>query len=82
MLSCIQLFATLWTTTCQAPLAMGFFQTRTLEWVAISFSRGSSGPRIKAASPMSLTLQANSLPAEPPGKSHKGSQSGQKREKP
>ena len=29
----------------QAPLSMGFFQARMLEWVAISFSRGSSQPR-------------------------------------
>ena len=35
-LSHIQLFATLWT---------GFFQARILEWVTISFSRGSSRPR-------------------------------------
>ena len=27
---------------CQAPLSMGFFQARILEWVAISYSRGSS----------------------------------------
>ena len=31
-----------WTAACQAPLSMGFFQARILEWVAISFSRGSS----------------------------------------
>ena len=37
--------ATLWTVAQQAPLSMGFFQTRTLEWIAISFSRGSSWPR-------------------------------------
>ena len=30
-----------WTVAHQAPLSMGFFQTRILEWVAISFSRGS-----------------------------------------
>ena len=36
-----------------------------LEWVAISFSRGSSHPRIEPRSP---TLQADSLPAEPPVK--------------
>ena len=35
--SCVQLFATLWTEVCQAPL-----QTRILEWVAIPFSKGSS----------------------------------------
>ena len=42
----------------------GILRTRILEWVAISFSRGSSQPRIKLRSP---TLQANSLPPEPPG---------------
>ena len=29
----------------QALLSMGFLQARVLEWVAISFSRGSSLPR-------------------------------------
>ena len=29
----------------QAPLSMGIFQARILEWVAISFSRGSSQSR-------------------------------------
>ena len=29
----------------QAPLSMGFFQAILLEWIAISFSRGSSQPR-------------------------------------
>ena len=38
---------------------------RTLEWVAYPFSRGSSNPVIK---PGSLALQADSLPAELPGK--------------
>ena len=37
----------------------GILQTRILEWVAISFSRGSSG---------SPALKADSLPAEPRGK--------------
>ena len=39
----------------------GILQARILEWVAFPFSRGSSQPR-------SLTLQADSLPAEPQGK--------------
>ena len=30
------------TIACQAPLSMGFFPARILEWVAISSSRGSS----------------------------------------
>ena len=41
----VQLFATPWTVTRQAPLSMKFSQTRILEWVAVSFSRGSSQPR-------------------------------------
>ena len=44
------------------PLSMGF--PRILEWVAISFSRGSSQPRIEPASP---ALQTDSLPSEPAG---------------
>ena len=38
---------------------------RTLEWIAIPFSRGSSHPGIKPGSP---SLQADSLLSEPPGK--------------
>ena len=41
----VQLFAIPWSVACQAPLSMGFFQARILEWIAISFSRGSSWPR-------------------------------------
>ena len=42
----------------------GILQSRILEWVAFPFSRGSSQPGIKPRS----ALQADSLPAEPPGK--------------
>ena len=45
---------------------LGILQARILEWVAIPFSRGSSQPGIKPKSP---TLQADSLPSEPQGKS-------------
>ena len=38
----VQLFATLWTVACQAPLSMGFSKARTLEWVAMPSSRASS----------------------------------------
>ena len=41
----------------------GIFEARILEWVAIAFSRGSYQPR--NGSP---TLQADSLPSEPPAK--------------
>ena len=42
MLSQVQLFVIPWAVACQAPLFMGILQARILEWVAISFSRGSS----------------------------------------
>ena len=44
----------------------GILQVRILEWVP--FSRGSSQPRDQ---PRSLALQADSLPAKPPGKPKK-----------
>ena len=40
-LSRVRLFATPWIVDCLAPPSMRFFQARILEWVAISFSRGS-----------------------------------------
>ena len=40
--SCVQLFATPWTVAYQASPSMGSTQARVLEWVAISFSMGSS----------------------------------------
>ena len=43
----------------------GILQARILELVAISFSRDLPDPGIKPVSP---ALQADSLPAEPPGK--------------
>ena len=42
----------------------GIIQAIILEWVALPFSRGSSQLRFE---PRSLTLQADSLPAEPQG---------------
>ena len=61
----VRLFATPWTVACQAPLFMGILQARTLEWVAIPFSRGSSQPRDWTQFSI---LQVGSLPSEPPGK--------------
>ena len=46
----------------------GILQARILEWVAVSFSRGSSSPGIKPESPASSALQVASLPL-----SHQGS---------
>ena len=33
------ILATPWAVACQAPLSMGFFRQKMLEWVALSFSR-------------------------------------------
>ena len=46
VLSCIWLFSTPWT-VCSPPgsFALGIFQARILEWVAISSSRGCSWPK-------------------------------------
>ena len=47
----------------------GILQARILEWIAISFSRGSSHPRDwTRVSCTGRHWQADSLPAEPPGK--------------
>ena len=43
----------------------GILQARILEWVAVPFFRGFPNPGIK---PRSLALQADSSPAELPGK--------------
>ena len=43
-------------------------QARTLEWVAISFSRGSPNPGIKLESPMSPVWASGFFTTEPPGK--------------
>ena len=64
-LSCVQLFVTPRTIAHWAPLSMGILQARILEWVAMSYSRGSSQPRGRPRSP---ALQVDSLPSEPPGK--------------
>ena len=56
-----------WTPACRdcslpGSFGHGIFQARTLEWIAISFSRDLPDPRIEPESP---TLQADSLPSEP-----------------
>ena len=59
MLSCLshdQLFVTLWTVACEAPLSMGILQARILEWVAMPSSRESSQFRLKTMSFMSPAL--------------------------
>ena len=45
VLICVRLFVAPQTAACQAPLSMEFSKQGILEWVAISYSRGSSPPR-------------------------------------
>ena len=73
----VQLFAPLWTLCapmdCSLPSSSvpGISQARILEWVAISFSRGTSPPKDRLTSPASPALQVDSLPL-----SHQESQHG------
>ena len=68
LLSCVQLFASPWTVAHQAPLSMGF--SRQEYWSGLPFPPpgGHPDPRIEPSSPVSPTLQADSLPL-----SHQGS---------
>ena len=64
-LSCVRLFATLWTVACQAPLSMGF--PRKEYWSGLPFPSPGDlpDPGIKPRSP---ALEADALTSEPPGK--------------
>ena len=57
---------TSWTVARQAPLSMGILQARILAWVAPS-PGDLPNPGIEPGSP---TLQVDSLPSEPRGKSY------------
>ena len=59
VLSRVRLSMTPWTVARQASLPLGF-PTRTLEWVAISSSRGSLDPEIEPMSLESPALQEDS----------------------
>ena len=63
--SCVQLFATPWIVAHQAPLSMGLFRQE--YWSGLPFPPPGDlpDPGIKAGFP---SLQAGSLPSEPPGK--------------
>ena len=65
LLSCVGLFATLWTVAYQAPPSMGF--SRQEYWSGFPFPSPGDlpDPRIDPRSP---ALQADALPSEPPGK--------------
>ena len=65
VLSHVQLFATPWTTACQAPLSMGFFRQK--YWIGLPFPSPGDLPN-PGIEPRSPALQADSLPL-----SHQGS---------
>ena len=58
---CIQLFCDPMDCSLPGSSVHGIFQTKVLEWVAISFSRGSSQPRDWNLCPVSPPLQVDSL---------------------
>ena len=64
-LSCVWIVVTPWTAARQAPLSKGILPAGIPEWVAISFSRGSSQPR----DPTQVSCTAGRFfTTEPPGK--------------
>ena len=67
MLSCVQALCD--PIDCNPPgsSVRGIFQARILEWVAISFSRGSSQPRDRTASLTSPALAGGFFTSIPPG---------------
>ena len=65
LLSHVQLFATAWTVAYQAPPSMGF--SRQEYWSGLPFSSPGDFSEL-GIEPGSLTLQADALPSEPPGK--------------
>ena len=75
MLSCVQLFGTLWTVALQALLSMGF--SRKEYWSGLSFPtpEDPSHPGIELASPACPALLADSLPLSHGGSPTKSNRS-------
>ena len=71
VLSCVQLFAILWTVAHQAPLSMGF--SRQEYWSGLPFPppEDLSDPGIELTSPASLSLAGGFFTTEPPWKHNK-----------
>ena len=78
MLSCISrvwLFVTLRAAAIQAPLSMEILQARTLVWVSMLSSRGSSQHRDWTPIPWVSGIAGSFLTPEPPGKPHRAGKS-------
>ena len=58
----VQLFVTLWTVACQNPLSMGFFRQEYWRGFPCPPPGDVPNPGIEPVSPVSLALQAESLP--------------------
>ena len=67
-LSCIQLFVTLWTATCQASLSVGFSRQEYWSGLPCPPPGVLSHPGIKPASPLSPTLADIFFTTAPPGR--------------
>ena len=68
MVSHVWLFVTLWTVPCQAPLFMEFSRQEYSSGLSFPSPGDITNPGME---PGSSTLQADSLPSEPPGKPKK-----------
>ena len=64
----VRLLVALWTVARHAPLSMGIFQARILEWVAMPSSRGSSQPKDWTHVSWCSCIADRFFTAEPPGK--------------
>ena len=71
MFSHVQLFATLWTVACLAPLSIE--SLRQEHWSMLPFPPTGDFPdsRMEPTSPVSSALQADSLPLSHQGKTHR-----------
>ena len=68
ILSCVGLFATLWTITCQAPLSIEFPKQAYWSCLPFPISGTLPDPRIELTSPVSPALTGRFFTTAPPGK--------------
>ena len=66
--SLVRLVAMLWTVASQSPLSMGFSRQEYWSGLPCPPPRHLPDPELESACPVSLALQMDSLPTEPPGK--------------